>query len=137
MDGAYPSDINMLDFVEYALEGYRDLLAEQYDEIHRQTLGVLWHDHIHGVFPKQMTATEQRRKQLALSLGDNDSQAPFVAATVRELSAALAVTYDSMTDRTINRDLNALASMNLLKRDSDGYRSNSEILYAFFANVRP
>ena len=131
VDGAYPSDINMLDFVEYALEGYRDLLAEQFTEIHKHVLGVLWHDHIHSAFPKQMTPTEQRRKQLALGLGDIDSDAPFAAATIRELTPALAAAYASLSDRTINRDLNALTGMDLLKREGDGYLPNKDILLGF------
>ena len=137
VDGSYPTDINMLDFVEYALEGYHDLLNEQFREIHKQLLGVLWHDHIHRAFPKQMTPTEQRRKQLALGLGEMDPEVSFVAATIRGLTPALAAAYASKSDRTISRDLNALTDINLLKRDDDGYRSNSEILFAFFANVRP
>ncbi len=137
VDGSYPTDINMLDFVEYALEGYRDLLVEQLEEIHEQLLVVIWHDHIHRVFPKQMTPTQQRRKQLALSLGDTDREASVVAASIRELTPALAAAYASKSDRTISRDLNALVGMNLLKREGDGYRSNSDILFAFFADVRP
>lgn len=135
--GSYPTNINMLDFLEYALEGYRDLLVEQLAEIRKQLLGVIWHDHIHRAFPKQMTATQQRRIQLALSLGNTDIEAPVVAATIRELTPALAAAYATRSDRTISRDLNALTGMNLLKRDDDGYRSNSEVLFAFFANARP
>lgn len=136
VDGAYPTEINMLDFVEYALEGYHDLLNEQFREIHKQLLGVLWHDHIHRAFPEQMTATQQRRKQLALSLGNIDPDASVGAAAIRELTPALAAAYASKSDRTISRDLNALTGMNLLKRDDDGYRPNRDILFAFLANVR-
>lgn len=136
VDGSYPPEINMLNFVEYALEGYHDLLVEQFAEIYEQLLGVIWRDHIHRAFPEQMTATQQRRKQLALSLADVDPEVSVMAATIRELTPALAAAYASKSDRTISRDLNALTDMDLLKRYDAGYRSNREILFAFFATVQ-
>ena len=137
VDGAYAADINFLDFLDYALEGFRDSLGEQLETIRWQLALVVWHDHIHRSFPQRMRETQQRRKQVALSLADMDSDKSVEAGEIRELYPALAAAYIGKTNRTIIRDLNVLVNMNLLRKDGSGYRSNRDILFGFFANVRP
>ena len=137
IDGAYPPYIQWHGFLEYALEGYRDSLAEQFHVIQAQLANVIWHDHIHRAFPKQMTIQQQRRKQLALSLTEMDREQTVVASQVRTLTGSLANAYANVGDRTVRRDLNALVDMGLLKHVGIGYQSNTDVLFAFFANVRP
>ena len=137
IDGAYPSEINLLDFLEYALEGYRDALVKQFRLIRRQLQSVIWHDTIHRSFPKRMTATQQRRKQLALSMTELEAGEAVSVSSIRELTPALAAAYANLSDRTIVRDLNALVSLQLLRREASGYMPNTDILLAFSSTVRP
>ena len=137
IDGAYPPYIQWQGFLEYALQGCRDSLAEQFNAIQDQLAHVIWHDHVHRAFPKQMTIQQQRRKQLALSMIDLEREHIVSAATVRELTPALAAAYAGRNSRTIIRDLDELVNMALVKKAGGGYQSNSDILFAFFANVRP
>ena len=136
IDGAYPSDVNLLGFLDYALEGYRDALAAQFTVIRGRLARVVWHDHIHRSFPQQMSVAAQRRKQVALSLADMDSDETVDLAKIRQRYPALAAAYIAKSDRTISRDLNALAEMNLLRKDEAGYRSNRDILFGFVAKAR-
>ena len=136
VDSAYPADISLLEFLDYALEGFRDSLGEQLMTIRRQLASVVWHDHIHRSFPQHMSVTAQRRKQVALSLADLDSDETVDIGEIRELYPTLAAAYIGKSDRTISRDLNALVNMSLLTKEERGYRSNRDILFGFVAKAR-
>ena len=138
MDDSYPADINWLAFIEYALEGFRDGLITQHEEICALTTGVIWHDFVHRAFPKKLTDSQQRRKQLALDFIDLSPAEPASGQEIRNLSPAMAAAYAGRSDRMITRDLNALVEMNLLKSVGGGrYVSNTDLLFTFFAKVRP
>lgn len=132
-DSAYPSEGSCKEFIEYALGGYRDELDKQLSYIHFLQIKVIWHDFIHASFPKNPTVAQQRRKRLALDLTDHRFDKPVKLSEIRELTAAVALAYADRTDRTIQRDLNELVKMELLKRDAAGYKPNTDILLAFFA----
>ncbi|MDE2857122.1 MAG: Fic family protein [Chloroflexota bacterium] len=138
IDGAYPAEANIRRFVEFALEGFLGELDKQRLEVHNSQITVIWHEFIHSRFPKRLTNTQQRRKQLALDLThprfqNNSAQ----IHEIRELSPALAVAYSSKTDRTIRNDLNALVDMQLLQRDVSGFKPNIHILMGFFGASTP
>ena len=75
IDGAYPPYIQWHGFLEYALEGYCDSLAEQCPSdpgaVGQCGSGTTIFT---AAFPKQMTIQQQRRKQLALSLTEMDRE---------------------------------------------------------------
>lgn len=135
-DGTYPEEGDCQGFIKYALQGYRDELNEQLAYIHYLQLRVIWHDFIHSAFPKHSTSTDERRKRLALDLTDHRFEEPTTVAEIRELTAAVALLYADKKDRTIKRDLDVLVDKSLLRRESDGYKPNTEILLGFFANAR-
>ncbi len=138
VDGSYPAEADIQRFVEFALEGFLGELDNQRLEVHNSQTTIIWHEYIHSRFPKRLTNTLQRRKQLALDLTHprfliNSAQ----IHEIRELSPVLAVAYSSKTDRTIRNDLNALVDMNLLQRDVSGYKPNINILMGFFGVSTP
>ncbi len=135
-EDSYPDEGHLQPFIEYALEGYRDELNEQLSYIYARQVKVIWHDFIHSSFPKTPTAVQQRRKRLALDLTDRGLEQPLTIADIRELTAAIALSYQGKTNHTIQRDLDQLVEMKLLKREAKGYQPNTDILRAFFANTR-
>ena len=139
-DGAYPSEGSCKEFIEYALGGYRDELDKQLAYIHLLQIKVIWHDFIHASFPKKLTDAQQRRKRLALDLTDLRTDLrfnqPVKVSEMRKISVAVALDYANRTDRTLQRDLNKLVAIKLLKRDAEGYSPNTDILFAFFATSR-
>jgi predicted transcriptional regulator len=43
--------------------------------------------------------------------------------------------YATLTDKTLSRDINALAKMGLLEKTKDGVRARPETMFAFLAPV--
>ena len=139
-DGAYPKEANLQGFFEYALQGFKDELDRQFQRIHALQMRTIWHDVIHAAFRKafseNLSKARQRQKRLVLDLTDRRIDNPVRKGEIPVISAALALAYHGKTERTIQRDLNELVRMGLLKRDDSGYKPNTDILMAFFANAR-
>ena len=138
-DGSYPEEGNLQGFIEYALQGFKDELNDQISIIHGMQIRTIWHDSIHAEFRKRfsenLTKSRQRQKRLILDL-TNRLEQPIKKGEMRDLTPAVSRAYWQKTDRTIQRDLNELVKMKLLKRDAQGYRPNTDILLAFFAKSR-
>lgn len=139
-DGAYPKDANLKGFLEYSLQGFKDELDKQFTKIHALQLRVIWHDLIHAEFRKhfaeKLSEARQRQKRLVLDLTDRRLENLVSKSEIPDVSPALARAYLHKSDRTIQRDLNALQSMGLLQRVEKRYKPNTDILLAFFAKSR-
>lgn len=133
-DGSYPAKGNLQGFIEYALQGLKDELDDQFSIIHGMQIRTIWHDSIHTQFRKRfsenLTKSRQRQKRLILDLTDRFKQ-PIKKGEIRDLTPAVSRAYSQKTDRTIQRDLNELVKMKLLKRDETGYKLNINILMGF------
>ncbi len=140
-DGSYPEVVDISRFLEYALQGFKDELDKQFSRIHNLQLRSIWHDLIHAEFRKafseNLSKTQQRRKRLILDLTDRRFETPVKKREIPDVSAALARAYVDKTERTVQRDLNALVEMELLIYDGTGYKPNTEILLGFFASAMP
>lgn len=138
-DGSYPPDGNLQGFIEYALQGLKDELDDQFSIIHGMQIRTIWHDSIHTEFRKQfsenLTKARQRQKRLILDLSDRFKQ-PIKKGEIRDLTPAVSRAYSQKTDRTIQRDLNELVRMELLTRDATGYKPNINILMGFLPKSR-
>ena len=139
-DGAYRHDGKLSNFIEYALQGLKDSLDKQFLLIYGKQVEAIWHDFIHAEFRKKhsekLTDVQQRQKRLVLDLTDHRLDTPVTVEEIRDVTPALAVGYLNRKDRTIERDLKELVNMKLLKRATDGYEPNTDILFRFFANAR-
>lgn len=134
-DGSYPAEGDLQGFIEYALQGLKDELDDQFSIIHGMQIRTIWHDSIHAEFRKRfsenLTKSRQRQKRLILDLTDRFKR-PIKKGEIRDLTQA----YSQKTDRTIQRDLNELVKMQLLKRDETGYLPNIDILMGFKSGAR-
>ncbi len=131
-DGAYPPDTNLNPFIEYALQGLKDELDEQFVVIHNFQRRALWHDEIHAVFRREfserLSESRQRQKRLILDLSDRKFYSPIATRDVIDISPALAFAYAGKTRRTIQRDINELVRLQLLRPEGANYRINTDIL---------
>ena len=138
-DGSYPDEGNLHDFIEYALQGFKDELDDQFSIIHGMQIRTIWHDSIHTEFRKRfsenLTKSRQRQKRLILDLTDRFEQ-PIRKKEIRDLTPAVSRAYSQKTERTIQRDLNELVKMELLKRDAAGYKPNTDILMGLLTKLR-
>ncbi|MDE2635990.1 MAG: Fic family protein [Chloroflexota bacterium] len=139
-DGSYPEKSNLLGFIEYALQGFKDELDEQFMMVHAMQLRIIWHDYIHAEFRKRfsenLSASRQRQKRLILDLTIHRFGEAVSKDEIRDVSNALYMAYAERNKRMIQRDLNALVDMELLIHDETGYKPNTDILLGFFANTQ-
>ena len=139
-DGSYTEKSNLLGFIEYALQGFKDELDEQFSIIHAMQVRIIWHDYIHAEFRKRfsenLSASRQRQKRLILDLTVHRFDDAVTKDQIRDVTPALYIAYAERNKRMIQRDLNALIDMELLVHDGTGYKPNTNILMGFFANVR-
>ena len=139
-DGSYTEKSNLLGFIEYALQGLKDELDEQFSIIHAMQVRIIWHDYIHAEFRKRfsenLSPSRQRQKRLILDLTIHRFDEAVTKDQIRDVTPALYLAYAERNKRMIQRDLNALVEMELLIHDGTGYKPNTNILMGFFANVR-
>ena len=135
LDLASRSGGNVFPFIQYALQGLKDGLDEQLQTIRAQQFHVFWMNHVHSSFRHKVNPTDMRRRQLVVDLSEETEPVPIVR--LRYLSPRIAEAYAGKTDRTIQRDVTVLESMNLIRRNSGGVEINRELMSAFLSPVIP
>ena len=139
-EDGYAAVASLDGFIFYALEGFRDGLNEQQTAIDAMQMRSIWRDEVDGAFRREfgdrLSAARKRQKRLLLQLGDVCTSEPVRRNEIRQLTLAQAIAYDGKSMRTVQRDLNALLELGLLKREGDGYVPNKDILRVFAARSR-
>jgi Fic family protein len=135
LDEASRSGAGPLRFIHYAVQGFRDGLREQIEEIRRQQIDVAWTDYVHEKFRSKNSQSDIRRRHLVLDLSGRVDLSQLPAwvrvAELPALSKRLAEAYAGRTGKTLSRDVNALVQMELLERSKQGVRARKEIIMAF------
>ncbi|KQR23171.1 Fic family protein [Microbacterium sp. Leaf151] len=117
------------EFVEYAVEGYVDMLREQIETVRASQMRVAWQNYVHETMHKEASGkTKDRRRELVLSLPMNGLVAK---KDIRRLSPTLAEQYAGHEERMIARDMNALERLGLVSCEPAGYRARASIINAF------
>ncbi len=129
LERASRSGGDLLPFVYYALQGFVDGLHEQLELIRGQQLHVHWVNFIHEQFQGRESATDVRRRHLLLDL--SGATGPVPVNRVRHISPRVAEAYAGKTDKTVQRDLNELERMDLIRRTPAGIQVRRERLLAF------
>lgn len=119
----------LIPFIRYAVQGFVDGLVEQVDRIRQQQWEVTWENFVHSAFRNQTGPAAERRKWLTLDLSPYDN--PVSRQDLRELTPRLARAYAGKTDKTLSRDINALLTKDLIRREEGGWLSNKERILAF------
>lgn len=123
-------DGDVLPFIRYALQGFVDGLREQLDTIRAQQFADRWEQYVYEQFGRTTTTARMRQRQLVLDMSKADV-APLAKQELRALSPGLVEMYHGKTDKTLTRDINALLSMELIRRRGGGYIPNKQIIEAF------
>ena len=129
LDAASKSGGDVIPFLEYAVQGFVDGLGEALSKIRSQQWTVAWENYVHQEFHEKTGATARRRRNLVLDLSLADK--PVQAASMRNLSPRLARDYAGKTQKTIQRDLNALVQMDLVARTRAGFVAQKDKILAF------
>ena len=126
---------DVLQFIQYAIQGFVDGLQEQIELIKAQQLHVHWVNFVHDTFRNKDSVTGIRRRRLVLDL--TAKAEPIPISEIRHISPRIAESYAGKTIKTVQRDVNALVKMGLLEKKPKGFRAKMELVLAFLPGVRP
>jgi Fic family protein len=129
LDLATKKPAGELDFVEYALEGFVDQLAEQIGVIRGHQWSIAWRDYVYRSFDTTKGAAATRRRGLVLAL--STCPEPVGYDEIPGLTPALAVAYATRSRKTLTRDLHELTRMGLIAEERGRFRAARELILAF------
>lgn len=133
LDRASKSGGDVVPFLFYAVQGFRDGLREQINSIKVQQADVVWRNYVHEIFRDKNGAADVRRRHLVLDLSRR--QGPVLREDLYALSRRAASAYAKKGDKTLTRDLNILLKMRLIQKQPEGtsvtYQANSALISAF------
>lgn len=114
-------------FIEYAVRGFRDGLAEILETIQWSQFTIAWRSYIHEQMADSHYQKEvlKRRRRLALAMSLDKT---IDAAQAMTLDPMIAREYATLSERTALRDLLALEKCGLAVREKNGFRPNTEAL---------
>jgi len=128
---------NLSEFIEYALRGFKDGLEQILEVIQKSQLEITWKKLIYSKFDNirgnRREETFKRQRTLALELPIDTE---FTIANIPTLSIKLAFTYANKTEKTIQRDIEKLIELELVKKSTHGYTTNIDSLRSMFAKRR-
>lgn len=110
-------------FLRYASQGFVDQLREQLDAIWLQQFEDRWQQFVHQRFGGRRSVTDERRLRLVLAVSTAARAAgePVPKRAMPTLTPGLAAAYATKTEKTLTRDLNAVAELGLLRREGKGW----------------
>lgn len=129
LDQASKSGGDLLPFLRYAVQGLVDGLRSQLSFVWEQQWDITWRNYVHELFQNKSSASDVRQRHLALDLGARNDWVNV--GEIAEISTRLAKAYANKTPKTVQRDLNVLASMKLIDREARRVRARRELIFAF------
>lgn len=129
LDRASRSGGEIVPFLRYAVAGFVDGLREQLEKIRVQMWDVVWRNFVHERFQNRTHPSDIRQRHLVLDLGDGGKWTEI--GDIPQLTPRLARAFAGKTSKTVQRDINALIEMGLVKRDGRKIRACQEVILAF------
>lgn len=129
LDYASSSGGDVIQFLNYAVQGLVDGLRAQLALIRDQQLDVVWRNYVHELFKGDASPSAVRQRQLILDLSLHGE--PMLKSDLPNVSTRMAKEYAHKTSKTLSRDVNELLAMGLLVREGTRYRAQKELILAF------
>lgn len=128
---------NLSEFIEYALLGFRDGLVQTLEVIQRSQFQNTWqkliYDKFDAIRDNSRPDTFKRQRTLALEL---PFDVEFTASKVPTMTIRLARAYSSVVEKTIQRDIEKLVELDLVKKTGNGFVANIDSLRSMIAKRR-
>jgi len=126
---------DLTEFIDYAVQGFRDGLYETLAIIQENQLQITWRNYIYGIFDNKKatgkaTIAIKRRRNLILRIPSDKN---INETEISELHPSIIREYSGLSERTLSRDLEELIIMDLVDKNKDGYRAKVEILKKYMA----
>lgn len=129
---------SLSEFIEYALLGFRDGLVQTLEVIQRSQFQNTWqkliYDKFDAIRDNSRVETFKRQRTLALELPLDTA---FTAAKVPTMTIRLAGLYSNVVEKTVQRDLEKLVDLELVKKTDSGFVANIDSLRSMIAKRRP
>ena len=132
LDRASKSGGDIVPFILYAVEGFRDGLREQVENVWQQQEDIVWENFVSSYFTGS-TQKDVRLQYLVLSLSGQTE--PVGLAELRRITPTVEDLYRDISDRTLRRDLAWLVENKLIRLSARGYFPNREHLQAFITKT--
>jgi Fic family protein len=113
LDYASKSGGDVIPFLSYAVQGFRDGLREQLQYVRQQQRDVAWRSYIQEKFRDMRGPLADRQRHLVLDLSRSSTAISFDG--MKELSTRTVREYANRSDKTLIRDLQSLEAMELIK----------------------
>ena len=128
---------NLTEFIEYALLGFRDGLVQTLDIVQKSQFQNTWQKLIYDKFDeiRRNSREEMFKRQRTLAL-ELPFDTEFKLFQVSGLSIPLAKQYAGITEKTIQRDIEKLIELELVRKTQGSYIANTDILRSMIAKRR-
>ncbi len=126
---------DLTEFLDYAIQGFRDGLLETLEIIQENQLQITWRNYVYGIFDNKKTTGKasiaiKRRRNLILRIPIDHY---ITEKEISELHPSIIRGYSELSPRTLSRDLDELENLGLLDKKKEGYRAKVEVLRKFMA----
>jgi Fic family protein len=122
---------DLSDFIQYALEGFRDGLEQTLKLILGKQMESTWNNYVHDMIEKMENKNKNtlwRLRQLAYHIPADRFYSPD---EIKLLAREIAEAYIKLNPNALRRDLDLLVKEEMLKVEKGKYRSNYDLLYKF------
>jgi Fic family protein len=120
-------DRDLTRFIAYAVQGFRDGLSATLSSVQHEQFKTAWRSFVYDRFADQKyrKTVFKRRRNLVLSMPLDDD---LTLDDLQLVSPRVARDYAGVTQRTLQRDLDALAGMQLVRKTKGGWIVNADDL---------
>ncbi len=118
---------DLTNFISYAITGLRDGLQDTLQIIQESQTQLTWKNYIYDKFSQLPGQKEvvKRKRTLALNF---PMKGNFTLSEIKKLNVDIALTYATIPDKTLIRDLEELIGLEILSKNGHSYSSNISIL---------
>ncbi len=128
---------NLTAFIEYALLGFRDGLVQTLDIIQKSQFQNTWQKLIYDKFDEIREGSRievfKRQRTLALEIPFDTT---FIPSKISSLTIPLAKAYGSVSEKTIQRDIEKLIELGLVRKTESEFIANTDVLRNMIAKRR-
>ena len=129
---------DLSEFIQYAVEGFRDGLENTLTVIHKDQTKSTWNNYVNDIIEK-MQSEEKKNKNILRRIRQLAYHIPsdrFCSLDeIMILNTKIAEEYRTINQITLRRDLDLLIEKKLLKADKNKYRTNYELLHGFLVEA--
>lgn len=128
---------NATDFVAYAVQGLLDGLNEQLRWVFELIRAISWQNYIYEKLREEKYSRNRSKRIRTLILDLSTKPDPIPKNKLITMSENTVALYKDKNIMTLNRDIQELERLELIRKEEGGYRANTEIILGFLPRKAP